>query len=210
MTCGLSTLASTGGAILAKTDCCLPASLGTECSECGNPKPPVKKSWDQRRLLRRPYNLAQHVRSFSIANGSWEYVTEYCVAYDSGRLLGTLVALAVARMPKLETFVWDMPTGVLREIWVALASLGDLDDCRLQSLWVRCPESELINDDDESHRRTSKKLSLTLNSVIHVFIHYPRRFCRYLLDPATCVFYPNIHLPTYASICPLHIANSAD
>ena len=55
-------------------------------------------------------------------------------------MLGTLVALAVARMPNLETFVWDMPTGVLRDVWSALSSLGDRQDgqeSRLERLWVR-------------------------------------------------------------------------
>ena len=55
-------------------------------------------------------------------------------------MLGTLVALAVARMHNLETFVWDMPTGVLRDVWIALASLGDRHpegDCRLERIWVR-------------------------------------------------------------------------
>lgn len=55
-------------------------------------------------------------------------------------MLGTLVALAVARMRSLETFVWDMPTGILRDVWLALSSLGDRDDgqpCRLERLWVR-------------------------------------------------------------------------
>jgi hypothetical protein len=55
-------------------------------------------------------------------------------------MLGTLVALAVARMINLETFVWDMPTGVLRDVWLALSSLGDRtdgDECRLDRLWIR-------------------------------------------------------------------------
>ena len=37
-------------------------------------------------------------------------------------MLGTLVALAVARMYNLETFTWDMPTGILRDVWLALES----------------------------------------------------------------------------------------
>ncbi|KAJ5414074.1 hypothetical protein N7509_000701 [Penicillium cosmopolitanum] len=47
--------------------------------------------------------------------------------------------LAVARMVNLETFIWDMPTGVVREIWLALASLADRlgDECRLEKVWVR-------------------------------------------------------------------------
>ena len=55
-------------------------------------------------------------------------------------MLGTLVALAVARMVNLETFVWDMPTGVLRDVWLALSSLQNhapSQDCRLERVWVR-------------------------------------------------------------------------
>ena len=55
-------------------------------------------------------------------------------------MLGTLVALAVARMRNLETFIWDMPTGVLRDVWLALSSLSERDDgedCRLERVWVR-------------------------------------------------------------------------
>lgn len=55
-------------------------------------------------------------------------------------MLGTLVATSVARMRNLETFVWDMPTGVLRDVWLALSSLATRDDghdCRLERLWIR-------------------------------------------------------------------------
>lgn len=54
-------------------------------------------------------------------------------------MLGTLVALAVARMVNLESFTWDMPTGVLRDVWIALASLADRPgrECRLEKVWVR-------------------------------------------------------------------------
>ena len=33
--------------------------------------------------------------------------------------------------------MWDMPTGVLRDIWVALSSLGDYHPPKLEKLWVR-------------------------------------------------------------------------
>lgn len=62
------------------------------------------------------------------------------IAKEGGKMLGTLVALAIARMINLETFVWDMPTGVLRDVWLALSSLADRTDgeeCRLDRLWVR-------------------------------------------------------------------------
>jgi hypothetical protein len=55
-------------------------------------------------------------------------------------MLGTLVALAIARMRSLESFVWDMPTGVLSTVWDALSSLDDHEDnkpCRLERVAVR-------------------------------------------------------------------------
>lgn len=62
------------------------------------------------------------------------------ITKEGGKMLGTLVALAIARMINLETFVWDMPTGVLRDVWLALSSLAhrsDGEDCRLDRLWIR-------------------------------------------------------------------------
>jgi hypothetical protein len=67
-------------------------------------------------------------------------VSEYLITKEGGKMLGTLVALAVARMRALETFVWDMPTGILRDVWAALSSLGDRMDgleCRLEKIWIR-------------------------------------------------------------------------
>ena len=43
-------------------------------------------------------------------------------------------------MYNLETFVWDMPTGIVRDVWLALASLGrgrNGQDCRLERVWIR-------------------------------------------------------------------------
>ncbi len=54
-------------------------------------------------------------------------------------MLGTLVALAVAKMENLETFVWDMPTGVLSDIFMGLASLDEpgRGECKLDRVWIR-------------------------------------------------------------------------
>ena len=82
----------------------------------------------------------QFTKKFSLGNGPQAWVQEYVITKESGKMLGTLVALAIARMINLETFVWDMPTGVLRDVWLALSSLAgrpDGDDCRLERLWIR-------------------------------------------------------------------------
>lgn len=82
----------------------------------------------------------QFTRKFSLGNGPADWVQEYLITKESGKMLGTLVALAVARMINLETFVWDMPTGVLRDVWLALSSLqhkSPKQECRLERVWVR-------------------------------------------------------------------------
>ncbi|KAL8420243.1 hypothetical protein RB594_003139 [Gaeumannomyces avenae] len=94
---------------------------------------------------RPPFNpagnsYALHTRKFSLGNGPQDWVAEYMIAKESGKMLGTLVAMAVAKMANLETFVWDMPTGVLAEIFLALASLPDHHDdgdCNLERVWIR-------------------------------------------------------------------------
>ncbi|KAH7394045.1 hypothetical protein DE146DRAFT_115909 [Phaeosphaeria sp. MPI-PUGE-AT-0046c] len=82
----------------------------------------------------------QFTKKFSLGNGPQAWVQEYMITKEGGKMLGTLVALAIARMINLETFVWDMPTGVLRDVWLALSSLthrSDGEDCRLDRLWIR-------------------------------------------------------------------------
>ncbi|KAF1843905.1 F-box domain-containing protein [Cucurbitaria berberidis CBS 394.84] len=82
----------------------------------------------------------QFTKKFSLGNGPQAWVQEYMITKEGGKMLGTLVALAIARMINLETFVWDMPTGVLRDVWLALSSLAyrsDNEECRLERLWIR-------------------------------------------------------------------------
>lgn len=82
----------------------------------------------------------QFTKKFSLGNGPSAWVQEYMITKEGGKMLGTLVALAIARMINLETFVWDMPTGVLRDVWLALSSLAyrsDAEECRLERLWIR-------------------------------------------------------------------------
>ena len=89
---------------------------------------------------RRGNNYAQYTKKFSLGNGPSDWVQEYSITKEGGKMLGTLVALAVARMRNLEAFIWDMPTGVLRDIWLALSSLADREDgqdCRLEKVWIR-------------------------------------------------------------------------
>ena len=88
----------------------------------------------------------QFTKKFSLGNGPQAWVQEYMITKEGGKMLGTLVALAIARMVNLETFVWDMPTGVLRDVWLALSSLAyraDGHECRLDRLWIRWHDNTL-------------------------------------------------------------------
>ncbi|KAJ5809492.1 uncharacterized protein N7503_001710 [Penicillium pulvis] len=130
-----------------------------DCSHCGCDKPHHRTHQAGtsigRSVARRGNHYAQYTRTFSIGNGPLSWVQEYSVNREVGKMLGTLVALAVARMINLEAFIWDMPTGVVREIWLALASLADghHDKCRLERIWVRW------HDNSENIQRVSAALS---------------------------------------------------
>jgi hypothetical protein len=93
-------------------------------------------------VLQRPrrQDYATFTKKFSLGNGPKDWVAEYMINKESGKMLGTLAALAVKKMVNLETFVWDMPTGVLSEVFLALDSLRDHSDdgdCKLERVWVR-------------------------------------------------------------------------
>ena len=103
----------------------------------------------------------QFTRKFSLGNGPADWVQEYLITKESGKMLGTLVALAVARMVNLEAFVWDMPTGVLRDVWLALSSLqsrSPYQDCRLERVWVRW------HDNSDPTTATAAQVSGTASS----------------------------------------------
>ncbi|CAK7200513.1 hypothetical protein SEUCBS139899_003209 [Sporothrix eucalyptigena] len=86
-------------------------------------------------------NYAKYTRKFSLGNGPSDWVAEYMINKEAGKMLGTLVALCVAKMQNLENFVWDMPTGVVSDVFMALASLPDFDPendkCKLDRIWIR-------------------------------------------------------------------------
>lgn len=85
-------------------------------------------------------DYAKYTRKFSLGNGPNDWVSEYMINKESGKMLGTLVALAVSKMVNLENFIWDMPTGVVSDIFMALASLADNSEtgrCSLERVWIR-------------------------------------------------------------------------
>lgn len=103
------------------------------------------------RLIDNQY--AKYTRKFSLGNGPKDWTSEYMVTKESGKMLGTLVAIAVGKMVNLETFVWDMPTGVLSEVFMALASLQDHypeGESKLERVWVRWHDNSEIPDASSS------------------------------------------------------------
>lgn len=79
-------------------------SVSYVSSETGSPP--------RSRNLRRGNYFSQFVKKFSLGNGPTDWVQEYLVTKESGKMLGTLVALSIARMPNLVsrayTFVRSM------------------------------------------------------------------------------------------------------
>lgn len=53
------------------------------------------------RRSRRGNYFSHFVKKFSLGNGPTGWVQEYLVTKESGKMLGTLVALSIARMPNL-------------------------------------------------------------------------------------------------------------
>ena len=137
------------------------ASGDYSCTHCGAINHlNHSKRLEKTKKTRRGNYFSLFTRKLSLGNGppDWQVpftyalftlilikldrVQEYLVTKESGKMLGTLVALSVARMPNLETFIWDMPTGILRDIWISLASLGDYQPSKLEKLWVRLHDNK--------------------------------------------------------------------
>ncbi|KAL8675142.1 MAG: hypothetical protein Q9168_000513 [Polycauliona sp. 1 TL-2023] len=97
-------------------------------------------------------NSPQHIREFSLGNGHAKWIDVYAIDKESGKMLGTLVAVALERMTNLETFIWDMPTGILRDCWLKLGTLKKGNNRALQKVWVRFHDnSEIIATVSAAH-----------------------------------------------------------
>ena len=149
--------------------------------------------------LRRGNHFAQFTKKFSLGNGPPDWVQEYLITKEGGKMLGTLVALAVGRMRNLEAFTWDMPTGVLRDVWSALASLGirqDGQDCRLEKVWVRWHD----NSDQGSLPSLAHPGTAALPTPV-------QNLPSILAGAANSLFqippYPRVEFPTFSILPPL-------
>ncbi|KAJ5101607.1 hypothetical protein NUU61_003829 [Penicillium alfredii] len=159
------------------------------CDDRGHRPASTSQEVEPRVSLRRGNNYAQYTRTFSIGNGPLGWVQEYSVNKEVGKMLGTLVALAVARMVNLEAFIWDMPTGVVREIWLALASLANRPghECRLERVWVRW------HDNSEHTWRTS---TMMISRLLHNYKHVEHPSLS-VLPPLKSVAVLDIDEPAY-------------
>ncbi|KAI1749390.1 hypothetical protein F4782DRAFT_308043 [Xylaria castorea] len=114
------------------------------------------------RLANNDY--AKYIRKFSIGDGLPEWTSEYLITKESGKMLGTLVAVAVSRMVNLETFVWDMPTGVLSDVFMALSSHeDDQGQAKLEKVWVRWHDSSTTPSSSSASSPTTTLPPLNLN-----------------------------------------------
>ncbi|KAK5083932.1 hypothetical protein LTR05_006439 [Lithohypha guttulata] len=158
----------------------------SSCQCCEKHTPPRLKlqSLNLPMRTRRGNYYARFTRKFSLGNGPSDWVSEYSITKEGGKMLGTLVALAIGRMHNLEAFVWDMPTGVLRDVWIALASLANRDDsdCRLEKVWVRWHDNRDVAPfpRDARHHTVPSLLHGNISSLFHI--------------PA----YPTVEFPTFS------------
>ncbi|KAF3902512.1 hypothetical protein ABW21_db0204425 [Orbilia brochopaga] len=101
-------------------------------------------------LVSNENDYAQYVRKFSLGNGPKEWVGEYAINKEGGKMLGTLVGLAVWKMGMLETFSWDMPTGILRDVWRALHRLKTLRNIHVR--WHDNTQIEVVGSQDGARK----------------------------------------------------------
>ncbi|EAW11260.1 F-box domain protein [Aspergillus clavatus NRRL 1] len=179
------------------------------CLYCGHnnkhAQEPRQLVTNSMRHMRRGNYYAQYTRKFSVGNGPLAWVQEYAVNKETGKMLGTLVALAVARMVNLETFIWDMPTGVLRDVWIALSSLATRPghDCRLERVWVRW------HDNTENAMRSSLLPAASASSPFQKYAHveYPSLS---ILPPLRSLSVLDIDEPSYLEEMAVLIDRSRD
>ncbi|KAI7188462.1 hypothetical protein KC363_g5438 [Hortaea werneckii] len=156
---------------------------------------------------RRGNHYAQFTKKFSLGNGPPDWVQEYLITKESGKMLGTLVALAVARMRVLETFVWDMPTGILRDVWLALSSLGDRDDgrpCRLEKVWVRWHDNSSA---DAAHPVPPPPLPINISNMPPAPLQTSHLALQPQIHPAAL---DRVEHPSFSELPPLKSLNVLD
>lgn len=108
------------------------------------------------RQFKADHDYSKYIRKFSLGNGPEDWVSEYHIFKEGGKMLGTLVALAIEKMVNLEAFVWDMPTGVLSDVFLALASLQDgasNRESKLDRVWIRLHDNSFLQEASQDPSR---------------------------------------------------------
>ncbi|KAL8964784.1 MAG: hypothetical protein Q9183_004219 [Haloplaca sp. 2 TL-2023] len=152
------------------------------CTHCGTVNAiEVSRPIPSKRIQsrQRANHYPQYTRKFSLGNGPDKWIKEYLINRQSGKMLGTLVALAVARMPNLESFLWDIPTGVLRDCWLALSTVGQHQGQggKLENIWIRFHDNKKIiqsnfiqtklKDGYVNGRRVSERIAWSYSHIEH-------------------------------------------
>ncbi|KAH7163250.1 F-box domain-containing protein [Dactylonectria estremocensis] len=101
---------------------------------------------------RKPESHARFIKNFKINNGPTKWVNDYSIANEAGMMLNTLVAMALPKMVNLESFKWDMPTGLSSNVFMALASLEDEGPGNLDEVWVRWHDDPPSSSSSSSSR----------------------------------------------------------
>ncbi|KAH8704826.1 hypothetical protein BGW36DRAFT_284970 [Talaromyces proteolyticus] len=175
------------------------------CQHCGCNQPEHQTSYQIPSITTRWGNIrfgnyyAQWTKKFSVGNGPPEWVQEYAITKETGKMLGTLVALAVARMVNLESFIWDMPTGVMRDVFLALASLGSRanHECRLEQVWIRWHDNSANNNIHALIQETNTSTILDIWQSLmkgHINVEYPTFS---ILPPLKSLTVLNLDEPAY-------------
>lgn len=153
--------------------------------------------------LRRGNSYAKYTRKIEIANSLAELFQPYYLHLEVGKTFNNLVALAVSKTVNLETFIWDMPTGVSGAVWRALSYVANLPghNCRLERVWLRCdpPDTELATPAKESF---AWELSQR-----HTLVEYPTLS---ILPPLKSLTVLKISEPSYAEEIAVLIERSRD
>lgn len=156
-------------------------------------------------------DYAKYTRKFSLGNGPNDWVAEYMINKESGKMLGTLVALALSKMVNLETFIWDMPTGVLSDIFMALASLPDSSEtgqCMLERVWIRWHDNKEASASSSSSSSPGPAASLTAvvpagSQLTPIGIMLPSSAAHPAPKPAITYSESRVEYPTFSVLPPL-------
>ena len=143
LTYGLSTLAASIEAFQVPDNEQHQSDICPHCGQRDKKKDQATPESLNRR--RRGNDYAKYTKKFSLGNGPSEWVAEYFINKESGKMLGTLSALALARMVNLECFVWDMASGIVRDVWDSIAANADGKPSKLRSIWVRCHDNKIMS-----------------------------------------------------------------